>query len=164
MSAAQRRDYFHEEQRFGRFVWVLMVVVGLIVLVSLVGILDRPGAFPALLVAPASVVLVFGLLALARLDVDVDDRGIHIAFHYLWPTRHIALKDVKRAHATPYSPLAWGGIGVHYMFLRGWSFNTGGHEGVLVELESGPSVMIGSQRAKELEAAIAKAIAARWGR
>jgi len=156
--------YFHEEQRFGRWVWVLVLVVGVILFVSLVGIWDRPGALPALLFGPAIVVLVFALLALSRLDVDVDDRGIHIAFHLLWPTRHIALENVKRAHATEYSPLLWGGWGVHYMFLRGWSFNTGGSEGVLVELNSGPSVMIGSQRAKELEAAIAQAVDVRAGR
>jgi hypothetical protein len=138
-----------------------VLVVGVIVLVSLIGIWDRPGAFPALLVGPLIVTLVFALLALSRLDVDVDDRGIHIAFHLLWPTRHIPLENVRRVHATTYTPLLWGGWGVHYMLLRGWSFNTGGSEGVLVEVKSGASVMIGSQRAKELEAAIAKAIAAR---
>jgi hypothetical protein len=154
-------SYFHEEQRFGRWIWILVLVVGVIVLVSLIGIWDRPGAFPALLVGPLIVTLVFALLALSRLDVDVDDRGIHIAFHLLWPTRHIPLENVRRVHATTYTPLLWGGWGVHYMLLRGWSFNTGGSEGVLVEVKSGASVMIGSQRAKELEAAIAKAIAAR---
>jgi hypothetical protein len=154
-------SYFHEEQRFGRWIWILVLVVGVIVLVSLIGIWDRPGAFPALLVGPLIVTLVFALLALSRLDVDVDDRGIHIAFHLLWPTRHIPLENVRRVHATTYTPLLWGGWGVHYMLLRGWSFNTGGSEGVLVEVKSSASVMIGSQRAKELEAAIAKAIAAR---
>ena len=154
-------SYFHEEQRFGRWVWVLGLVVGVIVLVSLVGIWDRPGASPALLIGPLIVLLVFALLALSRLDVDVDERGIHVAFHLLWPTRHIPLENVKRVHTTTYRPLLWGGWGVHYMLLRGWSFNAGGSEGVLVELNSGASVMIGSHRAKELEGAIAKAMAAR---
>jgi hypothetical protein len=152
---------FHEEQRFGRWMWVLVLVVAVIVLVSLVGIWDRPGAFPVVLIGPLIVVLVFALLALSRLDVDVDERGIDIAFHLLWPTRHIPLENVKRVHATTYTPLLWGGWGVHYMLLRGWSFNAGGGEGVLVELNNAASVMIGSRRAKELEAAIAKAIATR---
>jgi len=157
-------SYYHEEQRFGGWIWVLVFVVGVIVLVSLVGILDRPGAFPALLIGPFIVVLVFVLFGLSRLVVDVDGRRIHIAFHLLWPTRDIPLQNVRRVHATTYSPLMWGGWGVHYVFLRGWSFNTGGHEGVLVELDRGASVMIGSQRAQELEAAIARAIADRAGR
>ena len=154
-------SYFHEEQRFGRWLWVLVFVFGVAVLVPLIG---RAIPLAALAFGPIVVVLVFALIALARLDVDVDDRGIHIAFHFLWPTRHIPIENVKRAHATTYSPLAWGGWGVHYMLLRGWSFNTAGSEGVLVELNSGASVMVGSQRPKELEAAILKATAARAGR
>ena len=71
--------------------------------------------------------------------------------------------DVRSAHATKYSPLLWGGYGVHYMLLRGWAFNTGGSEGVLVETNHG-NVMIGSRRAKELEAAITRAITERAGR
>ena len=43
----------------------------------------------------------------------------------------------------------------------GWVFNTGGDEGVLVETTRGDRVMIGSQRAAELEAAIARAVADR---
>ena len=152
--------YFHEEQRFGRGLWVLVLVFGAAVLIPLIG---RSVPLAALAFGPIVIAIVFSLIALSRLDVDVDDQGIHIAFHLLWPTRHIALENVKRAQATRYSPLMWGGWGVHFLFLRGWSFNAGGHEGVLVELNKGSSVMIGSQRAKELEAAIAKATAARAG-
>ena len=152
--------YFHEEQRFGRGLWVLVLVFGAAVLIPLIG---RSVPLAALAFGPIVIAIVFSLIALSRLDVDVDDQGIHIAFHLLWPTRHIPLENVKRAQATQYSPLMWGGWGVHFLFLRGWSFNAGGHEGVLVELNKGSSVMIGSQRAKELEAAIAKATAARAG-
>jgi hypothetical protein len=70
---------------------------------------------------------------------------------------------VRSARATKYSPLLWGGYGVHYALLRGWVFNNGGSEGVLVETNKG-NVMIGSRRAKELEGAIARAIAERSGR
>ena len=152
--------YFHEEQRFGRGLWVLVLVFGAAVLIPLIG---RSVPLAALAFGPIIIALVFALIALSRLDVDVDDQGIHLAFHLLWPTRHIPLENVKRAQATQYSPLMWGGWGVHYVFLRGWSFNAGGHEGVKVELNKGSSVMIGSQRAKDLEAAIAKATAARAG-
>jgi len=152
--------YFHEEQRFGRGLWVLVLVFGAAVLIPLIG---RSVPLAALAFGPIVIALVFALIALSRLDVDVDDQGIHLAFHLLWPTRHIPLENVKRAQATQYSPLMWGGWGVHYVFLRGWSFNAGGHEGVKVELNKGSSVMIGSQRAKDLEAAIAKATAARAG-
>lgn len=45
--------------------------------------------------------------------------------------------------------------------FRGWAFNTAGSEGVLVETNAGKRVMIGSQRAAELEAAIARAVTER---
>ena len=152
--------YFHEEQRFGRWVWALVVLVFVVVVFAAVAAPSRTGTLAGLGIGLFASLLVFVLLVFSRLDVDVDQQAIHIAFHLLWPTRHIALTDVRRAHATKYEPLAWGGWGVHYMFLKGWLFNTGGHEGVLVETNSGGNVMIGSQRAAELEAAIAKAIAA----
>ena len=153
--------YFHEEQRFGGWIFALVAVIGAAVLASAVMGTDRPGAIPALVLAVSIVAFVALLFGLARLDVDVDEQAIHIAFHMLWPTRHIPLGDVRSARATQYAPLAWGGWGVHYMFLRGWAFNTGGNEGVLVETADGGRVMIGSQRAGDLEAAIAHAIADR---
>ena len=153
--------YFHEEQRFGGWVWALLAIVLAAVAGSALMGVDRPGTVSALLFAVAIVVFIAALFGLAHLDVDVDEQAIHVAFHMLWPTRHIALGDIRSARATQYSPLSYGGWGVHYMFLRGWAFNTAGNEGVLVETNDGGRVMIGSQRAGELEAAIARALADR---
>ena len=153
--------YFHEEQRFGGWVFAFIAIIGVAVLASAVMGTERPGAIPALVVGVSVVAFVALLFGLARLDVDVDREAIHVAFHMLWPTRHIPLGDVRSARATRYSPLSYGGWGVHYMFLRGWAFNTGGDEGVLVETTGGGRVMIGSRRAGELEAAIARAVADR---
>lgn len=150
--------YFHEEQRFARWVWAVLAIVAVPVLIASAGIVGRdPAAAAAILLGPLVVAGVTALLAMAKLVTDVDDRGIHVSFHLLWPARHIPLEDVQRAHATEYSPLVdYGGWGVRLSW-KGWAFNTGGAEGVLVETKSGKRIMIGSRRAKELEAAIAKA-------
>ena len=153
--------YFHEEQRFGGWMFAIIALVAVALLTSVAMGIDRPGSLATLVFGVGMISLVGGLIGLARLDVDVDRDAIHVAFHMLWPTRHIALADVRSARAMKYSPLSYGGWGVHYMFLRGWVFNTGGDEGVLVETTDGGRVMIGSQRAGELEAAIARAIADR---
>ena len=155
-------SYFHEEQRFGRWVWAVVVLIADPVLIGVLGVAGRgTDAVVAIVVGPLAVVVVLVLLALAKLVIDVDDRGIHASFHYLWPVRHIPLADVARAHATEYSPLAdYGGWGVRLSW-KGWAFNTGGAEGVLVETRSGKRIMLGSRRAKELESAIARAVAAR---
>jgi hypothetical protein len=157
--------YFHEEQRFGWWLWLVLALIAVPVFVASFALagLD-PNAISAILFGPLVVVLVGGLFALAKLETVVDERGIHVTFHLLWPTRHIALDDVKRAHAMAYNPLLYGGWGVHYLLLRGWSFDAGGGHGVLVETQRGARVMIGSHRAAELEAAIARATSERAAR
>ena len=148
--------YFHEEQRFWvGFVFVLIVLLDLpfILLVLL-------GREFVLLPAVAIVSAISVLFASARLVVDVTADEITASFHFLWPTRRIRVADVKRAHATTYNSLLdYGGYGVRWT-PRGWAFNTGGDEGVLVETNDGKRVMIGSRRAQELEAAIVKAVTA----
>ena len=160
-------NYFHEEQRFGPWVWIVIAIIGIPVLMGAVGAAASGGGIEqviAILAGPAIVAAVFALFALAKLVTDVDARGIHVSFHYLWPTRHIPLDDVQRGYATEYSPLVdYGGWGVRLSW-KGWAFNTGGAEGVLVETKSGKRIMVGSRRATELEAAIARAMASRAGR
>jgi hypothetical protein len=147
--------YFHEEQRFRQWwIWVLLAVaaVPLLVVVAIRG--------PALtvLLGPLLLLAVGALLAFARLVVDVDGEAITVAFHFLWPKRRIPLADVRSAKATTYRPiLDYGCYGVRLGF-RGWAFNVSGDEGVLVETNNGSRLMIGSQRAKQLEAAIARAM------
>ena len=155
-------SFFHEEQRFGRWVWMLIAIIAVPVLVASIGVAGRDGAAAiAILFGPLVVAAILALFALAKLVTDVDERGVHVSFHFLWPTRHIPLDDVQRAHATEYSPLRdYGGWGVRLSW-KGWAFNTGGAEGVLVETKGGKRIMIGSRRAKELEAAIARAMAGR---
>ncbi len=52
--------------------------------------------------------------------------------------------------------LDYGGYGVR-LGLRGWAWSVSGNQGVLVESTNGSRLMIGSQRPKELVAAIARA-------
>lgn len=155
-------SYYHEEERFGPLPYALIGVAAVPVLVLATAAFGRDsGISGGILFALAILALVLVLFAAAKLVIDVDDKAIHASFHYLWPTQHIALDDVARAHATRYDPvLEYGGWGVR-LGPRGWAFNTGGREGVLVETKSGARIMLGSHHAKELEAAIAKAVAAR---
>lgn len=157
-------SYFHEEQHFAWPMWAVVAFVAIpVVAYSIEFAMRDPVNVLRFMLAPIVVLLALALVALARLVTDVDERAVHVAFHLLWPARHIPLDDIKRAHATTYSAWSYGGWGVHYMLLRGWSFDAGGGQGVLVETKSGPRIMIGSHRAAELEAAIARAVAARVG-
>jgi hypothetical protein len=147
--------YFHEEQRFRQWwIWAVLAVAAVPVLI----VVAVRGAVLPVLVGPLVVLVVGVLLAFARLVVDVDREAITVAFHLLWPKRRIPISDVVKAEATRYNPLLdYGGYGVRLGF-RGWAFNVSGNAGVLVETKHGSRLMIGSQRPKELEAAIARAV------
>jgi hypothetical protein len=161
---ADAGSLFHEVQHPGRLWTFLAVGVAAVVLLSLLP-LARTGPLPVLVILLVAVTMAVPLLLLAaRLVVDVDRDAITIRFRFLWPTRRIPLSEVRRAYAMTYRPLLdYGGYGVR-LGIKGWAYNVSGNEGVLVETGKGDRVMIGSQRAKELEAAIARAIADRPGR
>jgi hypothetical protein len=154
---ATGESVFHEEQRFRNWwAWALLAIADAPLVAVLV--LTRTISY-SLGLAAIVVTLVAALFLVARLVVDVTADEITISFHFLWPTRRIRMPDITRAHATKYnSLLEYGGYGVRLGF-KGWAFNTGGNEGVLVETNDGKRVMIGSRRAKELEDAIARAVA-----
>ena len=150
--------YFREVQplRQQRFVVAILIVVAAVVLVSLR--VSGGATLWAAVIALGTLVLVTALFLAASLETTVDRETISIAFHFLWPHRRILIFDVRNAEATKYRPLLdYGGYGVRLGF-RGWAFNVSGDEGVLVETKDGSRVMIGSQRPKELEAAIARAM------
>jgi hypothetical protein len=154
---------FREVQplRQQRLIVVILVIVAIVVLVSLLS----AGASTtwSALIGLGAIGLVAALILSASLETTVDRDAITVAFHFLWPKRRIQISDVRKAEATKYSPfLDYGGYGVR-LGLRGWAFNVSGDEGVLVEKNDGSSLMIGSQRPKELEAAIASARQDRQG-
>jgi hypothetical protein len=148
---------FREVQplRQQRLIVVILSVVAVIVLVSLLS--SRAGTLWSAVVTFGALGLAAALLLAASLETTVDREAITVAFHFLWPKRRIPISQVRKAEATKYSPLLdYGGYGVRLGF-HGWAFNVSGHEGVLVETKDGSHVMIGSQRPKELEAAIERA-------
>ena len=98
--------------------------------------------------------LVASLISLSHLDVDVSDKGVTIAFRYLWPTRRIGFAEIVGLEVRRYNPLLeYGGWGVR-LGPRGWGYMTTGNEGVQLRLRKGIPVLIGSARPRELEAAI----------
>jgi len=114
----------------------------------------RPDDALLLAIAPVVIVLVASLFSLSHLDVDVTDRGVRIAFRYLWPTRLIRFEDILGLEVRRYRPLfEYGGWGVR-LGPAGWAYTTGGNEGVQLRLRTGIPVLIGSKHPRELEAAV----------
>lgn len=164
-------ERFHETQRF-RQPWLWLVTIAALLLpLAIIGfglwqqlVLGKPfGDQPAsdgvliavfaLVVAIALGVLV--LFTFARLDVSVDNREVLIRFRpFHINGRRIALSEIAEARARTYRPIVeYGGWGIRYGFF-GVAYNVSGNEGVQLVLADGRRVLIGSQRSRELEAAI----------
>ncbi|MDQ2913982.1 MAG: hypothetical protein M3T56_12085 [Chloroflexota bacterium] len=147
---------YHEEQHFhGALMGLLLVAMVFVVVVTVVAVVfSRPGDALLLAIAPVVVILVASLISLSHLDVDVTDRGVSIAFRYLWTTRRIGFAEIVGLEVRCYNPLLeYGGWGVR-LGPKGWAYMTSGNEGVQLRLRRGLSVLIGSTRPRELEAAI----------
>ena len=68
--------------------------------------------------------------------------------------RRIPLEDLKSVEARTYSPIReYGGWGFRYG-RSGKAYNVMGNRGVQLELKSGERVLLGSQKAEDLAAAI----------
>jgi len=120
----------------------------------------RPMSDPLLVLVTIVTFMVPGvtlwLLYNMRLTTVVDRRGIEL---HLWPVRrrHISLTEIRSVAARDYSPiLEYGGWGLRFG-SKGWAHNARGRSGVQLELSKGFPVLIGSQRANELAAAIQQA-------
>lgn len=117
---------------------------------------DNPASDAALLV----IVLVFGLLfpllfLVAHLCVEVRTDLMKARFFplHLRP-RTFAREDIICHRLVTYRPLRdFGGWGIRYGSV-GKAYNISGNRGVLLELRDGGTLLIGSRRAEELDAAM----------
>lgn len=165
---------FHEEQRLRQvFLRGMMVCLNLLVL-SLFGygifsqvVMGRPwGNRPmsdaALVLVAAFTLLVIGgvtyLLFTARLMTEVRSDGLYVRFiPFHRDFRKIGWSEIRSFETRVYRPIReYSGWGIRYG-SRGMAYNVSGNRGVRLELEDGKRILIGSQKADELAAAIASA-------
>jgi len=147
---------FRETQRF-RQPWLWGLLLGVTLLVG--GSLYVEGASGlGAVIGLAVVVAVLALFAVAELTVEVREDGVRIQFFplHLSPWR-IPLEDIECSEVVEYSPIRdYGGWGIRWT-AGGKAYNVSGSEGVRVDRRDDRQLLIGSQRADELEAAIERA-------
>ena len=114
-------------------------------------------AVPWLVVAMFAV-LVAGLLLYATLRVEVDGDEIRARFGIGFIRKTIPLADVVRCDIVR-TPTHWG-WGMHWT-PSGWLYNVGGRVAVRLEMTSQRPLMIGSNDADQLKAAIDARLASR---
>jgi hypothetical protein len=160
---------FHEEQRFDRSLWVVPLAIGVPFLVMIaLGIwqqivkgipfgnqpMSDGGLIAFALGTAATIVLIAWLLASARLVTEVTVDALSIRFHP-FHRKPLVIRGIATAAARRYRPIAeYGGWGIRYGWKGGRAYNVSGDEGVQLVLANGRRILIGSQRARELEMAI----------
>jgi len=148
--------HFRETQRF-RQPWLWGLLLGVALLVG--GSLYVEGASgPGAVIGLAVVVAALALFAVARLTTEVGDDSVRIRFFPLHlSARRVPLEEIERAEAVEYRPIGeYGGWGIRWT-VGGKAYNVSGSEGVRVHRRDASELLIGSQRADELEAAIERA-------
>jgi len=145
---------FHEEQRFKQpWLWILIVgVFGWLIYSSRIWTTTpERGAFYAALVYA----FIIWLLGTARMVTQVRPEGVIVSarpFRRL--SRTIPFDQIASCEARDYRPIReYGGWGIR-LGPSGKAYNMSGSRGVQLVLKSGERVLIGSQRADELAAAI----------
>jgi hypothetical protein len=120
--------WFEETQWFSSWIYVLVSVVFLILL---------------------------GVLTLHQ-TTTVGTDGVTVRFSFLYSSR-IPFTEIAHAEAVAYRPIRdYGGWGIRG-FGRRRALNTRGNQGVLLTRADGSTVLIGSQKPRELLAALARA-------
>jgi len=98
--------------------------------------------------------LVYFRLVTVRLVTEVRPSELSVAMRGLWRKRRIALSEIQAARAVTYDAARdWGGYGIRST-RRGHAYIAGGNRGVCLQLAKGGTILIGSERPKELVSAI----------
>ena len=157
---------YREEQRFGLWLrWLIALSMALAVPFSIFSLTKIPSEqgssdiLPILtliiagICVPIAVALLFWVL---KLETEVRSDGLYIRFfpahiHF----KRFRVEDLSECYARKYKPLLeYGGWGIRCSLRKGKAYNVSGNKGVQLVFKSGKQLLIGSQRAEELEEAI----------
>lgn len=154
---------FREVQRFRQwFFWPAILVVTVVIwwqFVQQIIIGRPPGTEPIPDWAAWVLTLVFGVgfpvfAVMVRLVTEVRPGTLSVRL-VPFPVRHILTPDIKSADAREYSPIGeFGGWGIRTSRDGSKAYNAYGNTGVQLVLADGKRVLVGTQRAEELLAAL----------
>jgi hypothetical protein len=154
--------FFRETQRFRQW-WVLLLLLGLFVLFAFIVVqqvvLHHPvGNHPVSDTGAIVLFMIFGvalpfLFLITNLCTEVRQDGLYIRF-FPFHLRFKRIQGIQHVKVHEFSPLTdYGGWGIRYG-NTGKAYIVQGNRGVLLGLNAGKALLIGSQHPDELEQAI----------
>ncbi len=156
---------YREEQRFGWWVYALLVLMIAMAWALFEGRgMIRPGMLgqraQQLFYAVAALPIVFLTIGVLRMTTIVTPADVRVWFGYL-PTyrRTISMLNIARVEVVTYRPITdCGGWGVRVGVDGERVLNARGNRGVRLHLIDGSKILIGSQRPEELALAVEGAL------
>lgn len=120
---------FEETQKFNQ--WWMYLILALVAIIVLGAVL---------------------LMICSRLDTRIDEQGIHVQFFpFMRQERNIAWENIKTIQVRKYSPIGeFGGWGYRGS-KKNRAYNVVGNQGLQLELNDGTRLLIGTQKAEELQ-------------
>ncbi len=147
---------FKETQRFRQWwLWLLMVISVLPIPAMWVVEYTKGNELDLweLILVSVLPVLVLLLFFAMKLTTRIDSTGVHyrfIPFHF--KERTVAWDVIESAQIRKYNPIGeYGGWGLKYGFKHGKAINVSGNMGLQLVLKDGKKVLIGTQKAGEVE-------------
>lgn len=165
-----KKVLFKEEQKFRQWWYIMLVFATTVPVIAFnlyalfqqtikgvqVGDSPAPNAILAITVV-ALIILLWALFAM-KLEVWIDEDGIHYRFFPLIrKPRIISKAEIQRYEIRQYNAiLDYGGWGIKGNFFRKWgkAYNVSGNTGLQLYLTNGKKVLFGTQRSQAISYAM----------
>ena len=157
---------YREEQKFALWLrWLVVLSMVWIVPLSIFSLTKTPpeqgppGILPIILLIVAGVfvpIAIAVLFFLLKLETEVRPDGLYLRyFPFHINFKRFTTDELSEYYARKYKPIReYGGWGIRCSFRNGKAYNTSGNKGVQLVFKNGKRLLIGSQKAEDLENAI----------
>ncbi|MGB6082753.1 hypothetical protein [Moheibacter sp.] len=148
------KPLFQETQRFTQWwLWLLLFSVSLTIYRPIYMAISEgqpldAGQWVGVIILAVVILFMF----IIRLDTRIDERGIYVKFFPVIPKfKFYSWEEISTAVVRKYSPLMeYGGWGIRFG-RNGKAYNIKGNKGLQLKFKSGNALLIGTQKAEELE-------------
>ena len=159
---------FKEEQQFRQWWYIMLIMVSVVPsmlfcvyafyqqVVNGIQVGDSPAPNAFLIVIFVVLCVILWSVFVMKLEVWVDETGIHYRFFPLIFKPKVILKnEIQRFEIRKYSPIFdYGGWGIKRRFKWGRAYNVSGNIGLQIYLTNGKKVLFGTQRSQAIQYAM----------
>lgn len=151
---------FSEKQRFTQFwLWTLLIALNLFMIYGIIqqiifGIPFGNNPAPDLVLILLSLIP-FGISLLFYtfcLETQITNELIAFQLRPFGSLNTIRFEEIEKVYVREYAPLReFGGWGYRISYNNGTAYNIKGNQGLQLELKNGKKILIGTQKAEEMQ-------------